>query len=453
MLKSINPYHGNIVHVYPEHRPEEISRIVNEVHLAHRDWAEMNISLRAEKLRSVAELLRKDKLHYARLITEEMGKIIREAEAEIEKSAWVCEFYADHAHEMLREETVISDASKSFVTFEPLGVILAIMPWNFPFWQVFRFAAPALMAGNTVVLKHASNVPGCAMAIEKIFRDAGFPENCFRTLLIRSDQVQSVIAHEFIRGVTLTGSENAGREVAKIAGMHLKKTVLELGGSDPFIVLNDADLEKCVENAVSARMVNTGQSCIAAKRFIIVQQVQEEFTEMLKKRVLQLKAGDPLEYTTDYGPLARPDLLDELKNQVARSVQLGASVILGGKPSSWEENVYEPTILTDVTDEMPVFREETFGPVFALMAVEDELAAIRCANNSRFGLGASIWTGDVEKGLQLAKRIEAGMVFINGMVKSDPRLPFGGIKHSGYGRELSLFGIREFMNIKTIWVG
>jgi len=451
-MKSINPATGKLIAEYKEHTMFEVEKILQNVDAAQLHWKKSSFSLRSALMKNAARLLRQKKTEYARLITGEMGKVIREAEAEVEKSAWVCDFYAEKAGEFLADEITDTDAGLSFVAFEPLGTVLAVMPWNFPFWQVFRFAAPALMAGNAGVLKHASNVPGCALAIESVFRDAGFPENIFRTLMIPGSSVEKVIEHDVIKAVTLTGSEAAGSKVAEAAGRNLKKTVLELGGSDPFIVLADADLELCASTAVTARMINSGQSCIAAKRFIVVKEVADQFTELVKQKMAALKTGDPTDPATDSGPLARPDLVEDLKNQIDRSVKMGAKVELGGNKISGEGFYFEPTILTCVTEQMLVFNEETFGPVMAIIIVENEQEAIRAANNSKFGLGGCVWTKDYEKGIAFARQIESGAVFVNGMVKSDPRLPFGGIKKSGYGRELSDYGIKEFVNIKTVWV-
>lgn len=450
-MKSINPATSKIIGHFAEHTPLQVNEILQNINLAQKQWQQTSFSKRSFLMRQAAEILRGRKSEFARLITQEMGKIIRESEAEVEKSALVCDYYAGNAEKFLADELIKSDAGLSFVAFEPLGVVLAVMPWNFPFWQVFRFAAPALMAGNGGVLKHASNVPGCAMAIERIFADAGFPENLFRTLLIPAGAVENVIANEVVKAITLTGSEEAGSKVAEVAGKHLKKTVLELGGSDPFIVLEDADLEQCAQVAVAARMLNTGQSCIAAKRFIVAKEIADEFVRLVRQRMLALQSGDPMDPGSDFGPLAKPELLEDLHYQVERSVRMGAKVEVGGRPMSRDEHYYEPTILTRVTEEMPVMREETFGPVMAIITVEDEKEALKVANNSKFGLGASIWTRDRERGIRLARQIQSGAVFINGLVKSDPRLPFGGIKKSGYGRELSGYGIKEFVNIKTIW--
>jgi len=452
-MKSINPSNGKLNDDYAEHTANECDEIVGKVHHVWKSWKNTTFRERTRLMLSAAKILRANKEKLARLMTDEMGKLITEAMAEVEKSAWVCEYYAENAADFLKDEIIKSDASQSFISFEPIGPVLAVMPWNFPFWQVFRFAAPALMAGNACVLKHASNVPGCALAIEQIFMEAGFPENLFRTLMIPAGLVENVIKNDKIMAVTLTGSESAGSNVAGLAGKYLKKTVLELGGSDPFIVLKDADLEKCAATAVVARMLNCGQSCIAAKRFIVENKVVEEFTALVKKHIEQLNPGDPSNPETKFGPMARLDLLEYIDLQIQKSITMGAKLQLGGKRINREGFYYEPTLLTEITTEMPVFDEETFGPVLAIMKVENAEEAINVANNSIFGLGGCIWTKDVENGTNYARQIESGAVFVNGMTKSDPRLPFGGIKNSGYGRELSHYGIQEFVNIKTIWVG
>jgi succinate-semialdehyde dehydrogenase/glutarate-semialdehyde dehydrogenase len=400
----------------------------------------------------VAQVLRENKEDYARLMSLEMGKVISGARAEIEKCAWVCDYYAENAESFLADEIVETNASRSLITYEPIGIVLAVMPWNFPFWQVFRFAAPALMAGNVCLLKHASNVPGCALAIEDIFRKAGFSENLFSTLMIPASEVRPVIEHKHIRAVTLTGSESAGRQIASIAGHALKKTVLELGGSDPYIVLEDANIDVCVEVAAESRMINTGQSCIAAKRFIVVESIRAEFEEKQCLIMKNMRIGDPLDESTQVGPMARLDLRDELNAQVQSTLTDGGRLLLGGKPIDRPGAFYEPTVITDVKLGMTLYHEETFGPVSAIIPVKNAEEAIHVANDSDFGLGGSLWTQDLVKGEAMARRIESGAVFINGMTASDPRLPFGGVKQSGYGRELSYYGIREFMNIKSIWI-
>jgi succinate-semialdehyde dehydrogenase/glutarate-semialdehyde dehydrogenase len=382
-----------------------------------------------------------------------MGKPLQQGIAEAEKCAWVCEYYAEHAAAQLGDEPVHTDASRSFVAFRPLGVVLAVMPWNFPFWQVFRFAAPGLMAGNAAVLKHSSNVMGCALAIEGVFREAGFPDALFRALVIGSGRVREVVEAPQVRAVTLTGSGPAGRAVAAAAGAALKKTVLELGGSDPYVVLEDADLEATVQTCVAARLINSGQSCIAAKRFIVVDTIREAFERRFVEVMGSRRMGDPFEDGVDVGPQARRDLRDELHGQVAASIARGARVLLGCEVPSGPGAFYPPSVLTDVCPGMPAYDEELFGPVAALIGAADEADAIRIANDSPFGLGAAVFTGNAERGERIARdALEAGACFVNGFVKSDPRLPFGGIKESGYGRELSAFGIREFVNIKAIWV-
>ena len=452
-MKSINPVSGEVIRDYREHAAEEVEHIISDVHTAWLIWRETSFETRSGLMKNAAGLLLRKKEEFAQLMTMEKGKLFNESLAEIEKCAWVCDFYADQAAEMLRDEIIPTDASRSFVAFQPMGTILAVMPWNFPFWQVIRFAAPALMAGNAAVLKHASNVPGCAMAIEELFRDAGFPVNLFRTLMIPSVSVEAVIANPLIAAVTLTGSESAGSQVAALAGKHLKKTVLELGGADPFIVLEDADVDAAASAAVKARMINQGQSCIAAKRFIVVKPVALQFETALKTLFEALRMGDPLEPATQVGPLARPDLADEIEHQVNTSIAAGARLVTGGRRPSLPGCYFEPTILADVGPGMPVYSQETFGPVVSLITARDEEDAIFIANDSLFGLGGCVWTRDLKRGERIARKIESGAMFVNGMTKSDPRLPFGGIKKSGYGRELAGYGIKEFVNIKTIWIG
>ena len=452
-MRSINPFTGEFIKEYPEHSKQEIAQIIEAVQNEWLKWKETTFEYRCGLVRNAAQILRERKEELARLMTLEMGKIMRESLAEIEKCAVCCDFFAEHGPRFLKDQVVESDASRSFVTFEPLGIILAVMPWNFPFWQVFRFAAPTLLAGNAAVLKHASNVPGCALAIENIFHEAGFPADLFRTLMIPSPAVEKVIEHPFIKAVTLTGSELAGSQVAATAGRYIKKVLLELGGSDPYIVLEDADLEKAVKTAVAARMVNQGQSCIAAKRFIVTDSVYHEFTDRLKVAFEMLQAGDPLDIQTDIGPLARKDLVDDIDRQVRDTVKMGAKLICGGNPISRPGFYYQATILSEVKKGMTVYGEETFGPVAAIIRAKDETEAITIANDSEFGLAGSIWTQDLKRGEAVARKINSGAIFVNGMSKSDPRLPFGGIKKSGYGRELSEYGIKEFVNIKTVWVG
>jgi len=451
-MKSINPATGELIKEYSEMSSEQVKEVVSLNLDAWKGYRETSFSQRSQWMQKAAELLRSRKEEYARLITAEMGKRIAESHSEVEKCAWVCEYYAENAEQMLADELMESDASKSMAVFNPLGPVLAVMPWNFPFWQVFRFAAPALMAGNAGLLKHASNVQGCALAIEEVFRDAGFPENIFRTLVISSSKVEAVIAHPAVKAVTLTGSEYAGSQVASLAGKYLKKSVLELGGSDPFIVLADADLEEAAKVAVGSRMITSGQTCIAAKRFIVEQHVAAPFLEKVKALMEAYEPGDPGKEETSLAPLARPDLVDDIDNQVKKSLEQGAQIISGGSRVEGIGNYYTPTILTNVSKGMPVYMEETFGPVAVVLPVKDEKEAIEVANDSLYGLGASLWTSDLKKGEELARKIEAGAVFVNGLVKSDPRLPFGGIKNSGYGRELSGYGIKEFVNIKTVWI-
>ncbi len=452
MLESINPYTLEKIRNYSEHSEADLVKITDRSDKAYRSWRDRPFSDRRTLMHRAADVLRKNRDRYAETITLEMGKLIGESEAEVEKCAWVCDYYADHAEAFLADERIATDAQKSLVAFEPLGTILAVMPWNFPFWQVLRFAAPTIMAGNAALLKHASNVSGSALHIEELFREAGFPEDLFRTLLISSGKVEQVLRHPAVKAVTLTGSEAAGSSVASLAGSLIKKSVLELGGSDPFIVLEDADIPGCVLTSARARMLNTGQTCIAAKRFIVVDSRVEEFETMQTQIMQGMTMGDPMDRATKFGPMARPDLVDELHDQVTKSVDMGARVLCGGRKADRTGAFYEATVLTDVKPGMPVYSEETFGPVSAIIPVRDAEEAIAVANDSEFGLGASLWTQDLKKGEALARRIESGSVFVNEMTKSDPRLPFGGIRKSGYGRELSVQGIREFVNTKTIYI-
>ncbi|HEY6558297.1 MAG TPA: NAD-dependent succinate-semialdehyde dehydrogenase [Polyangiaceae bacterium] len=451
-MKSVNPATGELVREYEEHGSDAVERALARASEAFGSWHKTTFNERADALNRTAAELRRQSAELARLMALEMGKPIAAGETEIEKCAWVCEYYAEHAASMLRPEVVGTDATESFVRFDALGPVLAIMPWNFPFWQVFRFAAPALMAGNVGVLKHASNVPGCALAIERVFTQANCPPGVFTSLLVSAKSTAHWIAHPAIAAVTLTGSEAAGRSVAAAAGQHLKKAVLELGGSDPFIVLADADLERAAQQAAQARAINSGQSCIAAKRFIVERDVLNVFTERFTEHVKRLKVGDPLERDTQVGPLAREDLVQELHEQVRASLRQGAEIRLGGEPLKRPGYFYAPSVLARVEPGMRVFDEETFGPVAAVCVAEDPDHALELANASRYGLGASVWTADRGLAKRLAARLECGVVFVNGMVQSDPRLPFGGVKASGFGRELSSFGIREFVNVKTVWV-
>src|SRR5438552_8270523 len=452
-IEAVNPATGEVFTTYDEITPATASKIIGQIHAAFLDWRLRSFTARATPMRKAAEILRAEASEFARLMAREMGKPVRDGVAEAQKCALGCEFYADHAARFLAQEPVATDARSSFVTFNPLGVVLAVMPWNFPFWQVFRFAAPALMAGNAAALKHASNVPGCALAIEDVFRRAGFPENLFRTLLIESPQVASVIEHPLVRAATLTGSGPAGGAVARKAGELLKKTVLELGGSDPYLVLEDADVEAAAVVCTKARLVNSGQSCIAGKRFIVVDAIRRPFEERFVARMRAAKMGDPLNESTEIGPLARRDLREALHRQVEGSIAKGAKCLLGGAIPEGAGAYYPATVLTDVRKGMPAFDEELFGPAAAIVPVRNEDEAIAVANDSPFGLGAGILTRDIRHGERIAaERIESGCVFVNDAVRSDQRLPFGGVKESGYGRELSAYGIKEFVNIKTVIV-
>jgi succinate-semialdehyde dehydrogenase/glutarate-semialdehyde dehydrogenase len=452
-IESVNPANGATLKTYVEPSSGAVAEMIEKADQAYASWRETSFSERAQLMKRAAQVLREQSEPYARLMADEMGKPVREGRSEVEKCAWVCEYYADNAERFLQEEPIETEAKRSFVAFEPLGVVLAVMPWNFPFWQVFRFAAPGLMAGNTAVLKHASNVPGCALAIESVFREAGFPESVFRTLLVSSRGVSHVIEHPRVRAVTLTGSTPAGRAVARKAGEMLKKTVLELGGSDPYVILEDADLGPTVEACVNSRLINGGQSCIAAKRFILPESLAPAFEERFVDLMKSKRLGDPLEETTDVGPQARHDLRDDLHRQVTDSIARGARCLLGGEIPDGPGAFYPPTVLTGVAKGMPAYDEELFGPVAAIIRVHDEEEAIRVANDSPFGLGAAVFTRNEARGEEIAThRLEAGCCFVNASVRSDPRLPFGGVKESGYGRELSYFGIREFVNIKAIYV-
>jgi succinate-semialdehyde dehydrogenase/glutarate-semialdehyde dehydrogenase len=452
-IESINPSTGEKVKIYHEIPMDQVNAIIEDVHRTFLSWKTVNFKDRGTQMTAAGRILRDKKDVYAKLMTEEMGKPIKQSLSEIEKCAWVCDYYANEAERFLTPEEIKTDAKKSFVSFQPIGVILAVMPWNFPFWQVFRFLAPALMAGNAGVLKHASNVPGCALAIEEVIGEAGFPENIFRTLLIGSQSVDAVIEHPFVKAVTITGSTPAGKAVASKAGSVLKKTVLELGGSDPYVILEDADLETAVTKCVAARMINGGQSCIAAKRFIVIESIKNKFEQMFVEEMKAQTMGDPMNEDTDLGPQARHDLRDELHQQVLRTVKAGARLLLGGEIPMDKGAYYPPTILTDVKKGMPAYSEELFGPVATIILAKDEQDAIKIANDTVFGLGAAVFTSDHARGERIAEKgLDAGCCFVNELVRSDPRLPFGGIKESGYGRELSSFGIREFVNIKTIYV-
>ena len=450
---SVNPANGKIIKKYKAHTPQQVEQKIKQTHKAWLSWKGSSHDQRKRLLLRMADILQTRKNELATLMALEMGKPVNQGIAEIEKCASLCQYYATNAATYLSDQIIETDASKSYVSFQPIGVVLAIMPWNFPFWQVFRFLAPALAAGNCGVLKHASNVPGCAIAIEEIVKEAGFPDNVFKTLLVNSASVEKIIENPLIQAVTITGSTAAGKQVAQKAGSLIKKTVLELGGSDAYIVLEDADLEKAAEACVNSRMINSGQSCIAAKRFIVVKAVEKEFISLFLNKMKAKKVGDPLSSDTDIGPQARVDLRNELHKQVKLSVKRGAKCILGGILPKGKGAYYPATILTKVKPGMPAYDEELFGPVAAIIRAKDEADAIRIANDSSFGLGAAVFTKDKEKGERIAaSQLQAGSCFVNALVKSDPRLPFGGIKQSGYGRELGLFGIHEFVNIKTVFV-
>lgn len=453
MIQSINPANLQLIKTYHSMLPSEVNNIIDLTADAFEKWKETSFSHRSNLMMKAAQVLKAKREEYSELMTLEMGKPISQSKAEVEKCAWVCEYYAGNAEKFLKDELIQTDASKSFVTYQPLGTVLAVMPWNFPFWQVFRFAAPGLMAGNAGILKHASNVSGCALAIEEVFREAGFPENLFRTILVPSSQMEAVIKNKKIKAVTLTGSVTAGKAVAKTAGSVLKKTVMELGGSDPYIILEDADLEMASETCVNARLINAGQSCIAAKRFIVVEKVYDEFEKLFVAKMKIKKMGNPFDESNHIGPQASVSLRDELHQQVVKSIELGAKLILGGEIPETVGAWYPPTVLSNVKKGMPAYDEELFGPVAAIIKVKDENQAIEFANDSIFGLGAAVFTRDNERGEKIAaEKLQAGCCFVNAFVKSDPRLPFGGIKESGYGRELSSFGIREFVNIKTVYI-
>ena len=452
-IQSINPATGDVLDTFDETSVNETERAIAAAHAAFLEWRRQPFAERSRLMREAGRVLRARRAELARTMTLEMGKPIVQGEAEVDKCATTCDYFAEHAPRFLAPEPRATDAAKSFVRFDPLGVVLAVMPWNFPLWQVFRFAAPGLMAGNAGLLKHASNVPRCALAIEAIFAEAGFPAGLFRTVLVSSSAVGPIIEDPRVAAVTLTGSESAGSKVAERAGREIKKTVLELGGSDPFIVLADADLDQAAKVAADARLINSGQSCICAKRFIVVEPVREEFVKRFVAELSQRRMGDPLARDTEIGPQARADLRDDLHRQVEQSVKRGARLLLGGKVPTGPGAFYPATLLEAVDKGMPAFDEETFGPVAAVVRAKDEADAVQLANDSSFGLGASLWTRDRARGEALAAEIEAGAVFVNGLVKSDPRLPFGGIKRSGYGRELADYGIREFVNIKSVWIG
>jgi succinate-semialdehyde dehydrogenase/glutarate-semialdehyde dehydrogenase len=452
VLSSVNPADGSSHEVVQAFSKEQLEEALQQSADAAPGWRDRPIEQRCELMREAAFVLRANSESFARMMTLEMGKPIGEARAEVEKSALGCEYYADHGAAFLADEEIASDAGRSLVAYQPLGTVLAIMPWNFPFWQVFRFAAPALVAGNTGLLKHASNVPQCALAIEQVFTEAGFPAGVFRSLMIPSSQVAAVIEDGRAHAVTLTGSEPAGRQVAATAGAAVKKSVLELGGSDPFIVLADADLDLAVETAVASRFLNTGQSCIAAKRFIVVPEIADDFVARFQVAVEALSVGDPLDETNRIGPMARHDLRDELHQQVVESIDQGAVAVTGCVPLDGPGAYYQPSILDRVRPGIRAYKDELFGPVASVIRAQDAAEAVRIANDTDFGLGGSVWTQDISRGEAIARQLQCGAAFVNGLVKSDPRLPFGGVKNSGYGRELSHHGIHEFVNAKTIWI-
>jgi len=449
---STNPYTNQDLETYTYHSQSDVEKIINSAHDCWKTYSKSSFEERASLMRAAAKILENNKNKYAETITQEMGKLYTSAVAEIEKCVWVCNYYADKAADFLSDELVETDASKSYISYQPLGIVLAVMPWNYPFWQVFRYAAPTLMAGNTCILKHASNVPGTAMIIEEVFREAGFPQNAFKSLLVKSDSVEKIIEHKYIKAITLTGSEYAGSKVAEASGRNLKKTVLELGGSDPYLILADADINLAVDMCVKSRLLNTGQSCIGAKRFIVDSKVYDDFLAGFYDKMSKSIVGDPMTNVA-VGPMARHDLRDEVHEQVLQSINQGAKLALGGKIPDHEGAFYPPTILTNVSPDMPAYDDEIFGPVASVIKAKDESDAIRIANDSKFGLGAAIFSKDRDRAELIARNdLQAGCCFVNQYVKSDPRLPFGGINKSGYGRELSYYGIREFTNVKTVYV-
>lgn len=449
---TINPATGETVATYKRIKQKKVYKKIEKAKKAQHKWKDTSFEQRSKLMLALAKILKDNAEEYAQLMTTEMGKVIEQARAEVKKCAWICEYYAEHAETFLATEIVKTEASKSFVSYQPIGVILAIMPWNFPFYQVIRFIVPALMAGNTGVLKHASNVQGCALELEKAFNKAGFPSGVFTNLNISIDQIEGVIEHRAIAAVTLTGSDAAGRAVASIAGKNLKKTVMELGGSDAYIILDDVNMEEALELATYGRLKNTGQTCIAAKRLIVLDSIYDEFLKKYTKKMKAAKMGKPTKEDSYYGPMARHDLRDDLHKQVKKSIKQGAKLVLGGKIPKHKGAYYPATILSEVKPGMEAFEEELFGPVASVIRAKDEAEAIKLANNSQFGLGAGVITGDAKRGEKIALQLEAGNCFVNKLVSSDPRMPFGGVKNSGYGRELSDFGIREFVNIKSVWI-
>ncbi|NNF26543.1 MAG: NAD-dependent succinate-semialdehyde dehydrogenase [Gemmatimonadetes bacterium] len=450
---TINPANGELLRRYPFQSPASVDEALTRIAAGQRTWRRLDPAERARVLAPLAQGLRERQIHWAELMTQEMGKPFREATAEIEKCAWACEYYADHGPSFLADQAVATDASRSYVTYQPLGVVLAIMPWNFPFWQAIRAAVPALIAGNAVILKHAPSVPGCALGLAELFASAGVPDDVFVNLFITVESTAALIGDARVHAVTLTGSTRAGKAVAAAAGAAVKPCVLELGGSDPYVVLGDADVEAAVDACVTSRLINSGQSCIAAKRFIVEQPVAEAFTESVVGRMGAVRVGDPMAETTDVGPMARRDLRDHLHHQVQSSMDLGARCLLGGRVPDNPGWYYPATVLTDLTPEMPAWREELFGPVASIIPVESEEEALHVANDTAYGLGAAVFTSDAARGERIAREeLQAGAAFVNAYTRSDPRLPFGGVKASGFGRELGEYGIREFTNVKTIVV-
>jgi succinate-semialdehyde dehydrogenase / glutarate-semialdehyde dehydrogenase len=447
MFKSIHPFDQSVVGEFPLMNSSDVQKKLDLASKAFADWKKTSFAHRAELMLKVASIIRNNKEEYARTIALEMGKLLSEARAEVEKTATVCEYFAQHAEEFLKDQTVVMEEKRSFVAFQPVGALLAIMPWNFPFWQVFRFAAPALMAGNVGLLKHAPNVTSCSLMIEKIFLEAGLPPGVFQSLIIEVNLVEGIISSDIIQGVALTGSEAAGSQVGSIAGKNIKRTVLELGGSDAFIVLPDADLETTVKIATQSRMQNVGQSCIAAKRFIVLEEIKEKFITRFAENIQSLVQGDPFDEKSTLGPLARLDLAEKLEVQLRKSIDAGAKLLVGGKRNGCN---FQATLLDNVRPGMAAFEEETFGPLAAVITAKTEDEAIALANKTRYGLGATVWTQDLKKGERIARELDSGSVLINALMRSDVRLPFGGVKKSGYGRELSEFGIKEFVNVKTI---
>lgn len=451
-IQSVNPLTNHVIKEFEEYSDQKIQEILTKADDTYQRWRKTSIDERSRLMHKAAGVLRQRQEKYGQIMTDEMGKTKKEALAEVEKCAMACDYYAKHAASFLADESLSVDEGEAYIAYDPIGTILAIMPWNFPFWQVIRFAAPNLMAGNVGVLKHASNVPQCALALEEVFHEAGFPEGAFQTLLIGNKKVDKILEDSRVKAATLTGSEGAGSKVARKAGEQIKKTVLELGGSDPFIVLADADVEQAAEVAVKARMLNCGQSCIAAKRFIVLEKVADQFTDSFIKKMSALKQGDPNQEDVDYGPLAREDLANGLLKQVQDSVDQGAEVLLGGDRPDKKGAFFNATVLSSVQPGIPAYEEEMFGPVASIFSVADEEEAIRIANDSPYGLGGSVWTTNIEKGKEFVRHIESGAVYINKMMASHPAVPFGGVKMSGYGRELSYLGIREFLNQKTVWI-